>query len=210
MWGEPMKKDNNEKLDVKRLNEVIKTGGNILKLSWVLMLVGVILLVTFLIKEWNLLEVLAGVINVISPLFIGIIIAWLLDPLVSWLQKNGVKRGMATVLVFLGFLSLITLFLVIMIPALASEVNEFISFAPSILEYIKNTGESIFTKLTELYAYDFEGKRYDVGDKLGFLEATVDFALKRPELRDGFIEFLKSKSFNSDCEELQEVAVTVE
>ena len=33
-----------------------------------------------------------------------------------------------------------------------------------------------------------------MGDKLGFLEATVDFALKRPELRDDFIEFLKTKS----------------
>ena len=33
-------------------------------------------------------------------------------------------------------------------------------------------------------AYDFEGRRYDVGNKLGFLEATVDFALKRPELRE--------------------------
>ena len=45
-----------------------------------------------------------------------------------------------------------------------------------------------------IYAYNFQGKRYDVGDKLGFLEATVDFALKRPELRDEFIEFLKTKS----------------
>ena len=45
-----------------------------------------------------------------------------------------------------------------------------------------------------IYAYNFEGRRYDVGDKLGFLEATVDFALKRQELRDEFIEFLKTKS----------------
>ena len=45
-----------------------------------------------------------------------------------------------------------------------------------------------------IYAYNFEGRRYDVGDKLGFLEATVDFALKRPELRDDFREFLKTKS----------------
>ena len=45
-----------------------------------------------------------------------------------------------------------------------------------------------------IYAYNFEGRRYDVGDKLGFLQATVDFALKRPELREEFIEFLSSKS----------------
>ena len=45
-----------------------------------------------------------------------------------------------------------------------------------------------------IYAYDFEGRRYDVGDKLGFLEATIDFALKRPELRAGLIEFLQTKA----------------
>ena len=45
-----------------------------------------------------------------------------------------------------------------------------------------------------IYAYNFEGRRYDVGDKLGFLQSTVDFALKRPELREEFIEFLSSKS----------------
>ena len=45
-----------------------------------------------------------------------------------------------------------------------------------------------------IYAYNFEGRRYDVGDKLGFLEATIDFALKRPELRDGLIEFLQTKA----------------
>ena len=42
----------------------------------------------------------------------------------------------------------------------------------------------------DMYAYVFEGKRYDLGDKHGFLQATVDFALKRPDLRDGFLEYI--------------------
>ncbi|QEK11293.1 UTP--glucose-1-phosphate uridylyltransferase GalU [Crassaminicella thermophila] len=44
--------------------------------------------------------------------------------------------------------------------------------------------------LEAMYAYNFEGKRYDVGDKLGFLQATVEFALKREDLKDQFIEYL--------------------
>lgn len=44
-----------------------------------------------------------------------------------------------------------------------------------------------------VYAYDFVGKRYDVGNKLGFLEATVEFALKREDLREDFSEYLKKK-----------------
>ena len=43
-----------------------------------------------------------------------------------------------------------------------------------------------------MYAYDFEGIRYDVGDKLGFLKATVEYALRREDLRDEFIEYLNT------------------
>jgi UTP--glucose-1-phosphate uridylyltransferase len=43
-----------------------------------------------------------------------------------------------------------------------------------------------------MYAVEFEGKRYDTGDKLGFLKATVEFALARPDLSGAFREYLKS------------------
>lgn len=42
-----------------------------------------------------------------------------------------------------------------------------------------------------MYAYDFEGRRYDVGDKQGFLQATVEYALRRDDLKDEFLEYLK-------------------
>ena len=41
-----------------------------------------------------------------------------------------------------------------------------------------------------VYAYNFDGRRYDIGDKEGFLEATVEYALNRPEIRDSFIAYL--------------------
>lgn len=43
-----------------------------------------------------------------------------------------------------------------------------------------------------IYAYDFIGKRYDVGNKQGFLEATVETALRRSDLRDEFLQYLKN------------------
>lgn len=46
-------------------------------------------------------------------------------------------------------------------------------------------------KSQPVYAYNFEGKRYDIGSKLGFLQATVEFALKREDLKDEFREYLK-------------------
>lgn len=47
-------------------------------------------------------------------------------------------------------------------------------------------------KQEDMVAYDFEGKRYDVGNKLGFLEATVETALRRDDLKDDFLAYLKS------------------
>ncbi len=47
------------------------------------------------------------------------------------------------------------------------------------------------SKLEDVYAYDFEGRRYDVGDKQGFLEATVEYALRRDDLGPAFKEYLK-------------------
>jgi len=44
----------------------------------------------------------------------------------------------------------------------------------------------------KVYGYTFEGKRHDAGDKLGFLKATVEFALKRPDMGRQFAEYLRS------------------
>lgn len=43
-----------------------------------------------------------------------------------------------------------------------------------------------------IYAFNFEGRRYDVGDKLGFLEATIEFALRRDEIKDDFKKYILS------------------
>lgn len=50
----------------------------------------------------------------------------------------------------------------------------------------------VLAKEQTMYAYDFMGRRYDVGDKLGYLTATVEYALRRDDLRDKFMEYLRT------------------
>jgi UTP--glucose-1-phosphate uridylyltransferase len=50
-------------------------------------------------------------------------------------------------------------------------------------------------KHEKIYGYQFEGRRHDTGDKLGFLKATVEFALKRDDLGPGFREWLRQQKF---------------
>jgi UTP--glucose-1-phosphate uridylyltransferase len=52
-------------------------------------------------------------------------------------------------------------------------------------------GMRMLLKKEKMYAYVYEGKRYDTGDKLGFLKATVEFALKREDLGGPLREYLK-------------------
>ena len=52
----------------------------------------------------------------------------------------------------------------------------------------------VFTELGmagKLMAYDFDGKRYDMGNKLGIMKANCEVALNHPEIGDGFKEYLK-------------------
>lgn len=73
---------------------------------------------------------------------------------------------------------------------------------PAIFKILENTkpGKGGEIQLTDglkelakgeaMYAYVFEGRRYDVGDKQGFLEATVEYALRRGDLREEFFDYL--------------------
>ena len=77
---------------------------------------------------------------------------------------------------------------------------------PEIFEILAGTGaDAREIQLTDalrmlrarrpIYAVEFEGRRYDTGDKLGFLKATVEFALARPDLAADFRAYLKSLNF---------------
>ncbi|ALC88729.1 UTP--glucose-1-phosphate uridylyltransferase [Bacillus sp. FJAT-18017] len=48
-------------------------------------------------------------------------------------------------------------------------------------------------EIQRVFAYEFEGKRYDVGEKLGFIETTIEFALQMPELREDLLAYMKRK-----------------
>jgi len=47
-----------------------------------------------------------------------------------------------------------------------------------------------------IYGFEFRGRRYDAGSKLGFLQATVEFALRRPDLAEGFRAYLRGLDLN--------------
>ena len=88
-------------------------------------------------------------------------------------------------------------------PTTLASVGRYI-LSPSIFDEIRSSGTGAggeiqltdaidsMLKSEAVYAYEFDGKRYDCGSKIGYLQATVEYGLKHPELKDEFSEYLKS------------------
>lgn len=87
-------------------------------------------------------------------------------------------------------------------PSTTAVIGRYV-FTPQIFEELEKTGrgaggeiqltDAIRTLLARqpVFAYTFEGRRFDTGDRLGFLQATVETALSRPDLRESFGAYLK-------------------
>ncbi len=134
-------------VDTKGLNEIINLSKNILKLLFILLIIGIILAGIIIFKELGIFKLLRSVLNVLSPLFIGFVIAWLFAPLVDKMTRKGTSRILASITVYIIFILFLTIFFRIFIPVIYKELNELISSLPNITEKITIFVNSMFDKI---------------------------------------------------------------
>ena len=130
------KKGKEKEVDITSLNNVIRTGRKVLNIGYFMAIICLILLGTYLIKEWSLLKYVGEILVVISPIFIGFIIAWLFDPLVTSLQNKKIPRIVGCLIVYLFIIGVLALISYLLIPALISQVKDFVNSAPAIFDNI--------------------------------------------------------------------------
>lgn len=159
-----MFKKKNE-IDTGGLNEIIYLSKNILKLLFIILIIGIILAGTILLKELGAFKFLGGVLNVLAPLFIGFVVAWLFAPLVDRLTKKGISRIFASMIVYVIFIVFLLVFFRIFIPIIYNELNELIKSLPSILNKITDFINNIFDKL-DTEAFDIEAVKTNVLDAI--------------------------------------------
>jgi predicted PurR-regulated permease PerM len=126
------RRDKDKEIDITSLNHILKTGKKLINIGYFMAIVCVVLLGTYLLKEWNILKYIGEFIVVISPIFIGFVIAWLFEPLVSKLQTRRIPRILGCILVYLLILGVLFLICYLFIPSLAYQVSDFVKAAPSI------------------------------------------------------------------------------
>lgn len=152
--NEEVKKNKEVKLDVRGINSIIKLTRKLLQIGLYMAIILIIYFGIVLGKEAGLFELIVNVLGIISPLFIGLVIAWLFNPLVNKLKNRGINRTLSAVLVYVVILGVITLALFALVPTLYTQVQDFAKVIPNVFDKFQNYIDGIFQKLDTIQNFD--------------------------------------------------------
>ena len=127
-----------DKINYKKVNEVVSLTSKILNLVYIAMIIGIIFIATLLVKEWGILKFVMTILKVATPFCIGFVIAWLFNPLVVKLENRGWNRAVASMVIFLVFILIIFAFFSMLIPTIYTQLNDLIASLPGIFNSLKN------------------------------------------------------------------------
>ncbi len=156
------------KIDTDGLNEIIFLSKNILKLLFIILIISIVLVGVLLFREVGIFRFIGNVLGVLSPLFIGFVVAWLFAPLVDKMTKKGMSRILASIIVYVIFILFLVVFFRIFIPIIYDELNELISTLPGIMQDITDWINNFFAKI------DIEGVNTE-GIRTSILGAIEDY-----------------------------------
>lgn len=138
----------NNKLDYTNLNEVIKLSKLILKILFVVMVIVGLYGLTIILKEWGIIKFFIEMLQMIAPLFIGIVIAWLFNPIMKFFSKKGIRRGLGAAIIYIVLSAIIFLIIKAIIPLMFEQINDLVSTIPSTLKGIVNWINDLFNKVS--------------------------------------------------------------
>ena len=128
---------NGNKLDLEKVNEVTDLASKVLKVLYLLLITLAVYVVIKVFKETKIVSFVCKILKVALPLFIGVLIAWLFDPFIKWLEKKGIKRVFGALITYLIIFIVIFLVLVTLIPLLIDQLKEFVHIIPGVIDTVK-------------------------------------------------------------------------
>ena len=142
------RKKKDSELDYTSLNEILKIGSKLSEIFYVIAIIAIVLLGTHLIKEWGILKFVGEFLAVISPIFIGVVIAWLFDPLVRFFQKKKIPRLLGCMIVYLLIAGGLFLILYLIIPTFIDQIKDFIGTIPDLIKDTTKIVDAFFKSLS--------------------------------------------------------------
>ena len=145
-----------DKLNMEEVNGVISLSKKILHLFYTAMIIAIILIVTIIAREWGVLNFILNILSVLAPFFLGFILAWILNPLVTRLEKKKIPRTLGAFIVYAVFLLILLLFIRFLIPTIYQQLQVLIANLPGILKELEGFLNNIFDKLGNFQGFDFQ------------------------------------------------------
>lgn len=149
-----MLKFKNKEINIQEVNAVIGLSKRILKLLYVVMIVAIVFLASILLKDWGVFTFIKTLLKVISPLFIGFIIAWLFNPAVKKLEEKKIPRIAGSLIVYAIFLLFLVVFIRVLVPTIYTQLNELVGNLPEIFNEVKDATNKMFESMNHLNGID--------------------------------------------------------
>ena len=170
-----------KEINYSKLNDLISLSHNILKILFVLLIIVGAYSIIMLIKELKILPFIISILKIISPLFIGVFIAWLFDPIVTKLNKKGIRRIIGTIMCYVLFLGIIFLIVYAIIPLLSEQINDFdTTTIPYLYDTSKQWIDNIFSNVNSIEGFDAVAIRNEIFKKLELM--TTNLANSLPDI----------------------------
>lgn len=183
-------KDKTKEIDTQKINDVLGLSKNILKVFYVLTLILSVYVLTILIKEWNIISVLLTILKIAAPLFIGLSLAWLFDPFVTYLKKKGIKRVWGATITYVLLITSLALVIGTIIPLISSQINELVGNLPSVFDSIENWVDGVFASLSNIENFNAASMKEEIFLKLE--EFGLNLTQNLPSLTVNFLRSLFS------------------
>lgn len=158
-------------INYKKLNDILKISHNVLKIFYILIIIACVYVVLKVCQELKIFKFIIEALTILSPLFIGLAIAWLFNPFVCFLQKKGVKRGFGVVILYIVLVGALSLLVGSILPILYEQILGFAESIPSIFNSIEAILDNILGRLDHIEGLDSEEIKMKI---IKHLEETSD------------------------------------
>lgn len=157
-----MFKGKESKIDTDKLNETISLTNKILRISLILVIALGAYVILAVFKQLKIFSIIGKICKLLAPVFIGLIIAWLFNPFVKWLQKHHVKRLFGAIISYILLIGGIALLLGSLLPILYDEIVDFAETIPTLFDKMSKWLDSFLDRFSGIESIDIEATKESV------------------------------------------------
>lgn len=154
--------DKSKKINYNNVNDILIILKKLLKLFFIVMVVLAIYIIVRVVKELNVISIILTILSILKPFFIGVVVAWLFNPFVNFLQKRGIRRIIGTSLSYVILISCLFIIIYSIIPVAYDQLMDLSTTVPIVIDNANGIIDNVLNKFESIDIVNIA----DIKDKL--------------------------------------------